>query len=159
MARPGQPLEVHKFGGASLADAAAIRHAVAIIRDRAFPRVIVVSAMGGVTDLLLGVAAASQKGDLDTAGQSARTLRDRHHAAARSLVPAGAARTELLAFIDSQVSELETLAKGLSILRELTPRTSDFLVARGERLSAQLVTAALTASGVKARYLDAPLVI
>ncbi|HSB55583.1 MAG TPA: bifunctional aspartate kinase/homoserine dehydrogenase I [Gemmatimonadales bacterium] len=159
MARPGQPLEVHKFGGASLADAAAIRHAVAIIRDRAFPRVIVVSAMGGVTDLLLGVAAASQKGDLDTAGQSARTLRDRHHAAARSLVPAGAARTELLAFIDSQISELETLAKGLSILRELTPRTSDFLVARGERLSAQLVTAALTASGVKAKYLDAPLVI
>lgn len=159
MARPGQPLEVHKFGGASLADAAAIRHAVAIIRDRSFPRVIVVSAMAGVTDLLLGVASASQRGDLESAGQTAKLLRDRHYAATKSLVPAGPARTELLGYIDSQVSELETLAKGLSILKELTPRTSDFLVARGERLSAQLVTAALTAAGIKARYLDAPLVI
>ena len=41
---------------------------------------------------------------------------------------------------------METLAKGLSILRELTPRTSDFLVARGERISARLVTAALQAA-------------
>lgn len=159
MPRPVPPLEVHKFGGASLADAAAIRHAVAIIRDRAFPRVVVVSAMAGVTDLLLGVAAAARAGDLDTAAQSARLLRDRHVAAVKSLVSAGPARTELLAFVDSQVSELETLARGLSILRELTPRTSDFLVARGERLSAQLVTAALVAQGVKAKYLDAPLVI
>src|SRR5512143_2653143 len=106
MARPGQSLEVHKFGGASLADAAAIRHAVAIIRDRSFPRVIVVSAMAGVTDLLLGVAAASQRGDLDSAGEAARTLRERHHTAVKALVPAGSARTDLLTFVDSQISEL-----------------------------------------------------
>ncbi|MFN8650751.1 MAG: bifunctional aspartate kinase/homoserine dehydrogenase I [Gemmatimonadales bacterium] len=157
--RSGTALEVHKFGGASLADAAAIRHAVAIIKDRSFPRVIVVSAMAGVTDLLLGVAGAARGGDLAAAAQAAKTLRDRHYAAAKALVPAGAARTELLEFIDAQVKELETLAHGLSILKELTPRTSDFLVARGERLSARLVTAALVAGGVKAKYLDAPLVI
>ncbi len=159
MPRPVQSLEVHKFGGASLADAAAIRHAVAIIRERSFPRVVVVSAMAGVTDLLLGVAAAAERGQLETAAEAIKILRDRHLGAARSLVPAGSARTELLAFVDSQVSELEALARGLGILKELTPRTSDFLVARGERLSAQLVTAALSAAGVKARYLDAPLVI
>ena len=71
------------------------------------------------------------------------------------MLPAGKARTELASFIDAQVDELETLAKGLSILRELTPRTSDFLVARGERLSARLFTAALQAAGSRTRYVDA----
>jgi len=159
MARLSPALEVHKFGGASLADPAAIRHAVGIIRDRAFPRVVVVSAMAGVTDLLLEVAAKSRAGDLDGAARIAQVLRERHHSAARALAPAGAARAELIAFVDSQITELETLAKGLSILRELTPRTSDFVVARGERLSARLVTAAMVAAGIKTRYVDATLVV
>ncbi len=159
MPRPGSTLEVHKFGGASLADPAAVRHAVAIIRDRSFPRIIVVSAMAGVTDLLFEVAAKSRAGDLEAASKVARTLRDRHHAAAKSLAPAGTARSELVAFVDSQIGELETLAKGLSIVRELTPRTRDFLVARGERLSARLVTAALLGANLKTRYVDAAEVV
>jgi len=52
-----QPLEVHKFGGASLADPAAIRRAIAILAERPGRRVVVVSAMAGVTDLLLTAAA------------------------------------------------------------------------------------------------------
>lgn len=159
MPRSSATLEVHKFGGASLADPAAVRHAVAIIRDRSFPRIIVVSAMAGVTDLLFDVAAKSRAGDLQAAATVARALRERHHAAAKSLTPAGAARTELMGFVDGQISELETLAKGLSILKELTPRTQDFLVARGERLSARLVTAALLGANVKTRYVDAADVI
>src|SRR5262245_19731687 len=100
MPRSISTLEVHKFGGASLADPAAVRHAVAIIRDRSFPRVIVVSAMAGVTDLLFEVAAKSRAGDLEAAAKVAATLRDRHHAVAKSLAPAGAARSELLEFVD-----------------------------------------------------------
>lgn len=159
MARPSPALEIHKFGGASLADPAAVRHAVGIIRDRPFPRVVIVSAMAGVTDLLLEAAAKSRAGDLDGAARIAQVLKDRHHSAARALAPAGPARAELIAFVDSQITELETLAKGLSILRELTPRTSDFLVARGERLSARLVTAAMLAAGIKTRYVDATHVV
>lgn len=154
MARPPALLEVHKFGGASLADPAAVRHAVNVVKGRPAPAVIVVSAMAGVTDLLLAAASHARGGNVTAAYQAARELRERHQAAARSLAPAGAVRNELLAFIEAQVGELETLAKGLSILRELTPRTSDFLVARGERLSARLVTAALVAGGVNTRYLD-----
>ena len=154
MPRPAQAPEVHKFGGASLADPAAVRHAVGIIQDRPFPRIIVVSAMAGVTDLLLEAAARSRSGDLLSAARATQALRERHQAAAKSLTSPGATRNELLAFIDAQIGELETLAKGLSILRELTPRTSDFVVARGERLSARLVTAALLTANVKTRYVD-----
>jgi len=155
MPRPAPSLEVHKFGGASLADPEAVRRAVAIIRECTFPRVIVVSAMAGVTDLLIEAAARSRAGDLLAAAKIAQALRERHHAATRALTPAGAIRNELLAFLEAQITELEMLARGLSILKELTPRTSDFLVARGERLSARLVTAALAAAGVRTRYVDA----
>ena len=51
-----RPLEVWKFGGASLADAAAIRRAAALIASHKGPLVVVASALGGITDLLLGGA-------------------------------------------------------------------------------------------------------
>src|SRR5216110_3136120 len=107
MPRTARPIEIHKFGGASLANGAAIAQAVAIIRARRpAPMVVVVSAMAGVTDALLDLAAAA-----------------------------------------------------LRILRELTPRTTDYLVARGEQLSARIVAAALDCAGCPATYVDAAAVI
>ena len=82
-------------------------------------------------------------------------LRARHAQAARATLPAGRARTALLAYITQQFTELAALAEGLGLLRDLTARTSDVIVARGERLSARLVTAALVARGIRARYIDA----
>ena len=158
MPRPAPPLEVHKFGGASLADPAAVRHAVGILKDRPGPRVVVVSAMAGVTDLLLETAARARAGDLAAASRAVAALRERHHTAAKTL-PQPQARNELLAFVDDQLNELDSLARGLAILKELTARTSDFLVARGERLSARFVTAALGSAGVKTRYVDAAEVV
>jgi len=159
MRRKTPQLDVHKFGGASLADAAAVRHAVGIVRDWPRSRVVVVSAMAGVTDQLLAVAGRARRGELDQAGEVIVALREQHLATIRALLPAGPARADLQAFVEQQLAELDSLAKGLSILKELTERTGDVLVARGERLSARLVTAALAAAGVKARYLDATTVI
>ena len=87
--------------------------------------------------------------------ETAASLRERHRAAARALIRTGVERNELIAFIDAQCAELEGLARGLAILRELTARTADFVVARGERLSARLVAAALAAAGQPTRYVDA----
>src|SRR5207244_125498 len=57
--------------------------------------------------------------------------------------------------IDQSFAELEQLAAGLAILRELTPRTTDYLIARGERLTARLVAAALAAADCPCAYVDA----
>ena len=57
------PLQVWKFGGASLADAAAVRHAVGLIRAHKGPLVVVASALAGVTDLLLDGARRSVEGE------------------------------------------------------------------------------------------------
>jgi bifunctional aspartokinase / homoserine dehydrogenase 1 len=151
--------EVHKFGGASLADSGAVRHAVDIIRSFSPPSVIVVSAMAGVTDALL--AAARQAGDADQrpVASLVAQLRSRHAEVARAVLPAGKARTAMLDHIGQVFEELEALIQGLRLLRELTPRTTDTLLSLGERLSARLVVAALEEAGEKARYVDATEII
>src|ERR671918_364205 len=85
---------VQKFGGTSVADPAAIRRLIEIVRtararDGRGPAV-VVSAMSGVTDALLNVAAAAGSARLDDALVRVEQLRERHIAAARELVSATA---------------------------------------------------------------------
>src|SRR5438128_4929726 len=157
---PGSPPHIHKFGGASLANAAGVAHAVTIVvAYRPSPQVVVVSAMSGVTDALLDCAARASRGDAAHVRTAAQALRARHAEAARALVPRGVQLDELVGLIDAAFAELEQLAGGLGILRELTPRTIDYLVARGERLSARLFVAALEAAGCPAGYVDATEVV
>src|SRR5256886_12134900 len=154
------PRHSHRFGGASLANAAGITHAAKIVvAYRPAPQVVVVSAMSGVTDALLECAARASRGDAAHARTAAKTLRARHLEAARALVRRGARLDELVALIDAAFAELEQLAGGLGILRDVTPRTIDYLVARGERLSAQLFAAALEAEDCPAAYVDATEVV
>ncbi len=164
MSRATRPPHIHKFGGASLADAAGVRHAVGIVlAHRPAPQVVVVSAMSGVTDALLQAAARAAAGEPSHVKHAAETLRARHAAAARALLgpeggaggAGGAPRDELLRLIDAAFAELAQVADGLGVLREVTPRTTDYLVARGERLSAQLFAAALAAAGCPVAYVDA----
>jgi len=151
--KPG--VQVNKFGGASMADSAAVRHAVSIVQRMPGPVVVVCSAMAGVTDALLQVATRGSVGDESVARPTAAALRARHAGAARDLVPAGRTRDELCRYFDEVLEELRDLAHGLTILRELSPRTSDFIVARGERMSARLFAAALATAGRETRYVDA----
>ncbi|HUF36847.1 MAG TPA: bifunctional aspartate kinase/homoserine dehydrogenase I [Gemmatimonadales bacterium] len=156
MPRPRRAPHVHKFGGASLADSAAVRHAVEIIRrHRSEPTVVVVSAMAGTTDALLGVARQAGSGEARAVPPLIARLRSRHAEVARALLPAGRLRADTLAYVSDVFEELEALVRGLRLLRELTPRTTDYLIARGERLSARLVAAALEARGGRARFVDA----
>src|SRR6266571_2309284 len=154
------PPHIHKFGGASLAHAAGVRHAAGIVlAHRPAPQVVVVSAMGGVTDALLDVAARAARGDASHVKSTARALRAKHADAARGLLAAGTRLDALLAVIDAAFAELEQLAGGVGIVRDLTARTTDYLVAWGERLSAQLFAEALAAAACPAAYVDAVAVV
>ena len=155
MSRPAGPPQIHKFGGASLADSAGITRAVAIIQaQRPAPLVVVVSALAGVTDALLEIAALAVRGEAAAVKTTAAGLHERHTTAARDLLT-GERRKETLRAIDETFAELEQIAAGLVIVRELTPRTTDYLVARGEQLSARLVSAALAEAGCPMALIDA----
>src|SRR4051812_25582778 len=147
--------EIHKFGGASLADATAFRHAVAIVCARPGRRVVVCSAPSGVTDALLGMARVARSGQERGLVAESIALRRRYLAILQSLVPAKTARRPYIDEIDRSFDELDALVTSLLVLKELTLRTSDFIAARGERLSALLFAAALEAAGEKSRYVDA----
>ncbi len=149
------PLEVWKFGGASLADAAAIRKAAELAAGHPGPLVIVASALAGVTDLLLGGAHAAVTGDTRQASRVAAAVLVRHRKIARELLPAGAQRRALLAAIDAAAREYRELCAAVAVLGHLAPRASDMLVARGERMSATMLAAVLTTSRRRAVYADA----
>jgi aspartokinase/homoserine dehydrogenase 1 len=150
---------VHKLGGASLADLPAFRRAVALLREQPKPIVVVVSAMAGVTDTLLEIARQAVAGDQTSVAGATAGLEDRHSRIARAVTRPGPRRTRLLKAIRESHSELEGLARGLSLVRELTPRIRDHIVARGERLSALLLTEALRNVGVRAKFVDATEVV
>lgn len=147
--------EVHKFGGASLADAAAFRHAIDLVRGRQALRVVVCSAPSGVTDALLTLARRARCGQEAGLAAESIALRKRYHAILQALVPSKGARKAPADELDRSFDELDALLSSLLVLKELTPRTCDFIAARGERLSALLFAAGLEAAGEKARYVDA----
>ena len=150
---------VQKFGGTSVADPAAIRRLIEIVRtararDGRGPAV-VVSAMSGVTDVLLGIASAAGSGSgTEDALAKIEQLRQRHLAAARELA-APADQEALATDINSTLDQLAAVARALAVLREVSPRTLDVIAAMGELLSSRLVAAALNAAGVEAQWVDA----
>ena len=153
---------VQKFGGTSVADSAAIRRLVEIVRaartrDKRGPAV-VVSAMSGVTDALLSLAASAGASRLDEAQEAARQVRDRHAKACRELV-SGPTLDDLLAHIDAEIDALSDIVRALAVLREVSPRTLDVVAAIGELLSSRIVAAALTSAGIAAHWIDARQVI
>jgi bifunctional aspartokinase / homoserine dehydrogenase 1 len=155
MAKSASNPEVFKFGGASLSDAAAFKHAATIVRACEGPLVVVCSAPAGVTDLLLEVAEKARTGDGTGASAAIKVLRDKYAAILKSLAPPAKVGRELAELVETGLVELETLATGLTVLRELSPRTSDLVVSRGERMGTQIFAAALAAAGIKAEYVDA----
>ncbi len=149
-------IEVHKFGGTSVGDAARIR-AVASLAKEAATRcrlVIVISAMAGVTDRLVAAGALAAEGSREDAIASLDAMLSRHVQALGAL-DLGAEAREVEAGIRAVAEEAIDLIRAVAHLRELTARTRDDLIATGEKLSTRLVAAALNAIGARAVAIDA----
>src|SRR5262245_20980355 len=140
---------VMKFGGSSVVDASAIRRVMRIVsaeRDRGRVPVVVVSALGGVTDRLLGLAELARKGqEADVEAGTADLLR-RHSTEAAQL---GADRDPaLIPALESQFAHLHSLFQAIEDCRAADPRALDAIAASGELLSSRIVAAAMTAAGL-----------
>lgn len=147
---------VVKFGGTSVADAAAIARAAAITRSRAPRRpVVVVSALARATNELLAAAEQAAKGQLIVALRGIEGLRDRHLAEAQALLGEGGDADDVCGELSAMCDELASLSEALSVLGHLTPRSLDAIAAYGELLSAALVHAAFRRYGLAAELVDA----
>jgi aspartate kinase len=145
---------VMKFGGTSVMDATAIERAYQIVNGRVGRKpVVVVSAMSKVTDTLLAMGRAAGQGDRDQALELSRQLRERHYNTAGELLGTGVF-TEFHADLEAEFNTLDELLRGIAAVGELTPRTSDYVVSYGERLSSKMCTAAFCARGMNAVLVD-----
>ena len=128
---------VMKFGGSSVATAAALSRVCAIVHAEQRPRVVVVSALGGVTDALLELAAhAAARHDAE-ALEAVRALRDRH-ASLANLVRDEAERRAVLEHLDAGWRDVEALLRAASLVKVCTHAASDAIVAHGELASSRL---------------------
>ncbi|MGB7553328.1 MAG: lysine-sensitive aspartokinase 3 [Candidatus Korobacteraceae bacterium] len=145
---------VMKFGGTSVENDVAINRVAGIVGARLEERpVVVVSAMAGVTDSLVAMSGAAASGSLPEALKLLRKIRQRHWSVLSSLVSGpreAVVRQEVQALLDST----QDLLRGISALGELTPRSTDNILAVGELLSSRIVTAALAARGIDAVLID-----
>ena len=145
---------VCKFGGTSVSDAAAIGRAAAIVAARRGRKpVVVVSAMSGVTNVLLALADQAARGQLIGALRAVEQLRERHLEAADELLPQGDA--DVAGELSVMFDELAHLAEALSVLGHLTPRSLDAIAAHGERASSLLVASAFQHRQLPAVHIDA----
>ena len=126
-----------------------------VLAQRPAPLVVVVSAMGGVTDTLFELARRAARRDRAGVRRGVAAVRAQHAAAARALLVAGPAREGLLRRLDTALAALEELRGRRAAAPALPARVLDRVVACGERASALLFAAALEAAGCPVACVDA----
>lgn len=146
---------VHKFGGASLRDGKALSHALSLVADGPRPAVVVVSAFAGVTDALLGLVSELSRGNDRPVRTTAANLQKKYESSARAVVPAGEARNRLRSVIVGMFDDLRALTSAPQLLRELSARAVDQIVATGEELAARIFAAGLVERGIRSQYVSA----
>lgn len=148
-------LQVMKFGGTSVGDAQCIRRGAEIVLSAASESavVVVVSAMGGVTNRLISAATKAVEGQNDLSNEI-DSLRQQHIDAAEVLVSDKSALDNLIVDLERITSETASLCRGISLLRELTPKTYATVSSVGERLSARLMGASLREVGLNSAVIE-----
>ena len=142
-------MKVLKFGGSSVGTAQSIANVKQIVEATPHPAVIVVSALGGVTDQLLTLSQKAAAGD-ETYREITEALAERHHnMVADAIVPSRQAQAH--AQIEALMNELRSILHGVFLIQDLTVKTADAIVSYGERLSSVILAALLE----KAQHVDA----
>ena len=136
---------VLKFGGTSLSSPNHIRNVAKIIASFSKDNEIVVvcSAVDGITDDLLTISRLIEQKKKDDVTKTLNNIIKKHKQFANQTVKNSAIKKQLLQKLNTDVSELKELVRGLTLLKEVSARSLDYLISFGERLSDDLVSFAL----------------
>jgi len=146
---------VMKFGGTSVASGENIRHIANLIANyvgQGYAIVTVVSALKGVTDKLVEASEQAKNGNRDYIHEFKQETFEKHLAAARKAVGNKVIREEVERIIKETVDELENVLTGIIYVGELTPKSKDYVLSFGERLSTPIVWGALKDLGLNAQH-------
>lgn len=131
-------MKVLKFGGTSVGSVESILSVKKIVEAEKEPVVVVVSALGGITDKLIKTSKLALAGDLSYQSEFDE-IAGRHHQMIEAVIPSGENKERLLETIDALLDELKSIYQGVYLIRDLSPKTSAAIVSYGERLSSNIV--------------------
>jgi aspartokinase/homoserine dehydrogenase 1 len=148
-------MQVLKFGGSSVANAENIARVVTLVLDalKKDKTIVVVSALGGITDMLIQAATSAAAGD-ESYKDKLREIEHRHLETVKSLLPI-TGQSAILSAVKTRCNEIEDICSGVFLLGELSARTQDKIVSYGELLSSLIVSARFQALGLPHEWKDA----
>ena len=147
-------MQVLKFGGTSVANAENINKTASIIREavKKDRTIVVVSALGGITDTLLSAGQLAAASD-PAYKEKLLTVEQRHLDAVKSLLPV-TRQSGFLSLVKKLCNEIEDICNGIFLLKECSARTRDLLMSYGELLSSQIIAHHLNETGITTTWKD-----
>ena len=131
-------MKVLKFGGTSVGSVESILNVKKIVEGQAEPVIVVVSALGGITDKLIKTSQMALEGDSQYQ-KSFYEIVERHEQMIEAIIPAGRERETLMAVVRALLEELRSIYQGVYLIRDLSPKTAAAIVSYGERISSRIV--------------------
>ena len=133
-------MKVLKFGGTSVGSVESVLSLKAIVEKEAQkqPIIVVVSALGGITDKLIATSVLAQKGD-ETWKDEFQAMVERHHKMIDTIITDPRKREQLFNIVDSLFEQLRSIYFGVYLIHDLSKKTQDAIVSYGERLSSNIV--------------------
>jgi len=146
-------MKILKFGGSSISNLENIQKVFSIIEKESEEMSIIFSAFGGVTEELLRCAYLAQQSD-ESYHDILDVLEKRHLEIVKNLIPVQQ-QSATLTYVKVRFNELSDLYHGIFLVKECTPRTLDYVLSFGERLSTYILSSALGTRGMDTVYVDA----
>ena len=132
-------MKVLKFGGTSVGSVDSILNVKKIVEAQSESVIVVVSALGGITDKLIKTSYMAVEGDL-LYQKSFLEMAERHEEMINAIIPEGKQRDTLMTLVRSLLEELRSIYQGVYLIRDLSPKTLAAIVSYGERISSYIVT-------------------
>ena len=131
-------MKVMKFGGTSVGSIHSILSVKQIVESQHEPVIVVVSALGGITDKLIRTSQMAASGDMAYEKEFQEIVR-RHMEMVDAVIPEGTPKEELNLVVSVLLNELKDIYQGLYLIKDLSPKTSAAIVSYGERISSRIV--------------------
>ena len=133
-------MKVMKFGGTSVGSVDSILNVKKIVESQKEPVIVVVSALGGITDKLIRTSETAAAGNM-AYEENFREIKLRHLDMIDHIIPGGEKKDALLGVVEKLFDELKDIYQGLYLIKDLSPKILAAIVSYGERISSQIVAA------------------
>lgn len=127
-----------KFGGTSVGSVESILNVKKIVEGSEEPVIVVVSALGGITDQLIKTSHLALSGDTRYI-DSYNSMVNRHHQMIDAIIPDADKQVSLLKTVDALLDDLKSIYQGVYLIRDLSEKTANAIVSYGERISSNIV--------------------